>query len=103
MYRATLREKRCKICDEFLPLRRVERFPSAVLCGAEKCKKEHARRCRNRVKKKWRNARALRDPAWHARQKAVSAAGNQRRLSAAAQKELAKRAPQANGHAGGNQ
>ena len=79
MYRSTLREKRCKICDEFLLLRRVERFPQAVLCGAEKCKSEHARRCRNRVKKKWRNSRAARDPAWHARQKAVSAARNQRR------------------------
>ena len=78
-YRATLREKRCKICDEFLPVRRVQSYPSAVLCGAEKCKKEHARRCRNRVKKKWRNSRAARDPAWHARQKALSIAGYQRR------------------------
>ena len=90
MYRATLREKRCKICDEFLHLRRVQRFPLAILCGEAKCKREHARRCRNRVKKKWRNSRAARDPAWHARQKALLIARYQRRK---AEKQAEARSP----------
>lgn len=90
-------DRRCKICDRLIPVKRRRRHPGAVLCGSDSCDVVNQRRRHNRKQATWRLARGERDPEWRAHQSYLAGLRYQkRRARAAAKKELVERAHQTN-------
>ena len=77
------RSRRCKICDDLIPVLRLRRHPCAVLCGAAACGIEHKRRRHNRAQHNWLNKKVASDPAWRLSEARKANARYQRRKAEA--------------------
>ena len=72
-------DRRCKICDRLIPVKRRRRHPGAVLCGSDSCDVVNQRRRHNRNQQTYRQSRGERDPQWRASELARDAVRYQRR------------------------
>ena len=89
-----IREKRCRICDHPIPVKRADTYPQAIQCGKAECNVENHRRQRNKKMKRWRDKRTAADPGF--RRRALERGRDRyvkRRLAAG--KTLRPRAPRA--------
>ena len=60
---------KCPVCGKLLGERRLTRYPGAVVCGFEVCKKQHRRNQQNKNRNRYHARRYANDPVFRERER----------------------------------